>query len=59
VPATGAGAGAGRGRRAAQLRGNLAALSVELPAEAWQRLDAASAQPLEYPYDFLEYARTV
>lgn len=46
-------------RTAAQLRENLPALAVHLPDEAWQRLDAASAPPPEYPYDFLEYARNV
>lgn len=46
-------------RTAAQLRENLAASQVQLPDEAWRRLDAASAPPPEYPYDFLEYARTV
>jgi aryl-alcohol dehydrogenase-like predicted oxidoreductase len=46
-------------RTAAQLAENLAALEVDLPEEAWQRLDDVSAPAPEYPYDFLEYAKTV
>ena len=37
-----------------QLLDNLAALRVELPAEATARLDGASAVPAPYPYTFLD-----
>jgi aryl-alcohol dehydrogenase-like predicted oxidoreductase len=46
-------------RTADQLRENLEVLAVELPDDAWQRLDEISALAPEYPYDFLEYAKTV
>jgi aryl-alcohol dehydrogenase-like predicted oxidoreductase len=41
----------------AQLKDNLAALEVELPAEAVERIDAASEPYLPYPHDFMRMAR--
>ncbi len=41
----------------AQLNDNLAALDVELPAEAVERIDAASEPYLPYPHDFMRMAR--
>jgi aryl-alcohol dehydrogenase-like predicted oxidoreductase len=41
----------------AQLSDNLAALEVELPAEAIERIDAASEPHLPYPHDFMRMAR--
>jgi aryl-alcohol dehydrogenase-like predicted oxidoreductase len=40
-----------------QLKDNLAALEVELPAEAIERIDAASEPYLPYPHDFMRMAR--
>jgi aryl-alcohol dehydrogenase-like predicted oxidoreductase len=40
-----------------QLRDNLAALDVTLPAETVQRIDAASEPRYPYPHDFLRMAR--
>jgi len=40
-----------------QLSDNLAALEVDLPAEAIQRIDAASEPYLPYPHDFMRMAR--
>ncbi len=40
-----------------QLRDNLAALEVELPAEVVERIDAASEPHLPYPQDFMRMAR--
>jgi aryl-alcohol dehydrogenase-like predicted oxidoreductase len=41
----------------AQLRENLSALDVKLPAETVQRIDAASEPAPGYPHDFLRYVR--
>jgi aryl-alcohol dehydrogenase-like predicted oxidoreductase len=41
----------------AQLNDNLAALDVELPAEAVERIDAVSEPYLPYPHDFMRMAR--
>jgi aryl-alcohol dehydrogenase-like predicted oxidoreductase len=40
-----------------QLSDNLAALEVELPAAAVERIDAASEPYLPYPHDFMRMAR--
>jgi aryl-alcohol dehydrogenase-like predicted oxidoreductase len=40
-----------------QLNDNLAALDVDLPAEAIERIDAASEPYLPYPHDFTRMAR--
>ncbi|MGH6991805.1 MAG: aldo/keto reductase [Caulobacteraceae bacterium] len=40
-----------------QLGENLAALDAELPAEAVERIDAASEPRLPYPHDFIKMAR--
>ena len=40
-----------------QLSDNLAALEVDLPAEAAQRIDAVSEPYLPYPHDFMRMAR--
>ena len=40
-----------------QLKDNLAALEVDLPAEAIERIDAASEPYLPYPHDFMRMAR--
>ncbi len=40
-----------------QLRDNLAALDVDLPAEVVERIDAASEPHLPYPHDFMRMAR--
>ena len=40
-----------------QLRDNLAALEVSLPADAVERIDAASEPYLPYPHDFMRMAR--
>ena len=37
-----------------QLEDNLAAAELELPDEALVALDEASAEPLGYPYEFME-----
>jgi aryl-alcohol dehydrogenase-like predicted oxidoreductase len=41
-------------RTVGQLDDNLAASELELPASAVERLDAASAFPLGYPYEFIK-----
>jgi aryl-alcohol dehydrogenase-like predicted oxidoreductase len=40
-----------------QLKDNLAALEVKLPADVIERIDAASQPHLPYPHDFLRMAR--
>jgi hypothetical protein len=40
-----------------QLKDNLTALEVSLPADAVERIDAASEPPLSYPHDFMRMAR--
>jgi aryl-alcohol dehydrogenase-like predicted oxidoreductase len=40
-----------------QLKDNLAALEVDLPGEAIERIDAASEPYLPYPHDFMRMAR--
>jgi aryl-alcohol dehydrogenase-like predicted oxidoreductase len=40
-----------------QLKDNLAALEVELPAEIVEQIDAASEPHLPYPHDFMRMAR--
>ena len=40
-----------------QLNDNLAALDVDLPSEAIERIDAASEPYLPYPHDFMRMAR--
>ncbi len=42
-----------------QLLENLAALSCELPDDAWRSLDDASAPEPEYPGDFIDYSSAV
>jgi aryl-alcohol dehydrogenase-like predicted oxidoreductase len=44
-------------KTAPQLNDNLAALDIELPAEAIERIDAASEPYLPYPHDFMRMAR--
>lgn len=41
-------------RTVAQLDANLKAAALELPAEAVERLDAASQPEYGYPYDFIK-----
>lgn len=43
-------------RRLDQLKDNLAAIKIELPAEHMARLDAVSAIELGFPYDFINSA---
>ena len=40
-----------------QLKDNLAALDVEVPAETIERIDTASEPYLPYPHDFMRMAR--
>jgi diketogulonate reductase-like aldo/keto reductase len=44
-------------KTAVQLKDNLAALEVELPADAVERIDAASESYPPYPHDFVRMAR--